>query len=59
MAITATYTVTISASNKDHARGEYVYASIVRTSPATLVPEGLYVQSATIDGDNLLVWLWQ
>jgi len=49
MAITATYTVTLSASDKDHARGEYVYASIVRTSPATLVPEGLYVQSATIN----------
>ena len=32
MAITATYTVTLSASDKDHARGEYVYASIVRTS---------------------------
>ena len=38
---TATYTVTLSASDKDHARGEYVLASIVRTSPATLVPEGL------------------
>ena len=49
MAITATYTVTLSASDKDHAKGEYVLASIVRTSPATLVPEGLYVQSATIN----------
>ena len=29
MAITATYTVTLSASDKDHARGEYVYASII------------------------------
>ena len=56
MAITATYTVTISASNKDHARGEYVYASIVRTSPATLVPEGLYVQSATIDMTGTTFW---
>ena len=56
MAITATYTVTISTSNKDHARGEYVYASIVRTSPATLVPEGLYVQSATIDMTGTTFW---
>ena len=56
MAITATYMVTISASNKDHARGEYVYASIVRTSPATLVPEGLYVQSATIDMTGTTFW---
>ena len=56
MAITATYTVTISASNKDHARGEYVYANIVRTSPATLVPEGLYVQSATINMAGTTFW---
>ena len=48
MAFVATYTVTLSASDKDHAWGEYVYASIVRNSPATLAPEGLYVQSATI-----------
>ena len=57
MAITATYTVTLSASDKDHAKGEYVYASIVRTSPATLVPEGLYVQSATIDMTGITVLL--
>lgn len=56
MAITATYTVTLSASDKDHAKGEYVYASIVRTSPATLVPEGLYVQSATIDMTGTTFW---
>ena len=56
MAITATYTVTLSASDKDHARGEYVYASIVRTSPATLVPEGLYVQSATINMTGTTFW---
>ena len=56
MAITATYTVTLSASDKDHARGEYVYASIVRTSPATLVPEGLYVQSATINMAGTTFW---
>ena len=56
MAITATYTVTLSASDKDHAKGEYVYASIVRTSPATLVPEGLYVQSATIDMTGTTSW---
>ena len=56
MAITATYTVTLSASDKDHARGEYVYASIVRTSPATLVPEGLYVQSATINMSGTTFW---
>ena len=56
MAITATYTVTLSASDKDHARGEYVYASIVRTSPATLVPEGLYVQSATINMVGTTFW---
>ena len=54
--ITATYTVTLSASDKDHARGEYVYASIVRTSPATLVPEGLYVQSATINMAGTTFW---
>lgn len=56
MAITATYTVTLSASDKDHAKGEYVYASIVRTSPATLVPEGLYVQSATINMSGTTFW---
>ena len=56
MAITATYTVTLSASDKDHAKGEYVYASIVRTSPATLVPEGLYVQSATINMAGTTFW---
>ena len=56
MAITATYTVTLSASDKDHAKGEYVYASIVRTSPATLVPEGLYVQSATINMTGTTFW---
>ena len=56
MAITATYTVTLSASDKDHARGEYVLASIVRTSPATLVPEGLYVQSATINMAGTTFW---
>ncbi|MGI6687532.1 MAG: DUF859 family phage minor structural protein [Christensenellales bacterium] len=56
MAITATYTVTLSASDKDHARGEYVYASIVRTFPATLVPEGLYVQSATINMTGTTFW---
>ena len=56
MAITATYTVTLSTSDKDHARGEYVYASIVRTSPATLVPEGLYVQSATINMAGTTFW---
>ena len=56
MAITATYTVTISASDKDHAKGEYVYASIVRNSPATLVPEGLYVQSATINMAGTTFW---
>lgn len=56
MAITATYTVTLSASDKDHARGEYVYASIIRTSPATLVPEGLYVQSATINMAGTTFW---
>ena len=56
MTITATYTVTLSASDKDHARGEYVYASIVRTSPATLVPEGLYVQSATINMAGTTFW---
>ena len=56
MAITATYTVTISASDKDHARGEYVYANIVRTSPATLVPEGMYVQNATIDMTGTTFW---
>ena len=37
-------------------RGEYVYASIVRTSPATLVPEGLYVQSATINMAGTTFW---
>ena len=56
MAITATYTVTLSASDKDHGKGEYVYASIVRTSPATLVPEGLYVQSATINMTGTTFW---
>lgn len=56
MAITATYTVTLSASDKDHAKGEYVLASIVRTSPATLVPEGLYVQSATINMAGTTFW---
>ena len=56
MAFTATYTVTLSASDKDHARGEYVLASIVRTSPATLVPEGLYVQSATINMAGTTFW---
>ena len=56
MAITATYTVTISTSDKDHAKGEYVYASIVRNSPATLVPEGLYVQSATINMNGTTFW---
>ncbi len=56
MAITATYTVTLSASDKDHAKGEYVYASIVRTSPATLVPEGMYVQSATINMAGTTFW---
>ena len=53
---TATYTVTLSASDKDHARGEYVLASIVRTSPATLVPEGLYIQSATINMAGTTFW---
>ena len=53
---TATYTVTLSASDKDHARGEYVYASIVRNSPATLVPEGLYVQSASINMSGTTFW---
>lgn len=56
MAFTATYTVTISASDKDHARGEYVLATIVRNSPATLVPEGLYVQSATINMAGTTFW---
>ena len=56
MAITATFTVTLSASDKDHAKGEYVLASIVRTSPATLVPEGLYVQSATINMAGTTFW---
>ncbi len=56
MAITATYTVTLSASDKDHAKGEYVLASIVRNSPATLVPEGLYVQSATINMAGTTFW---
>lgn len=50
-----TYTVTLAASDKDHAKGENVYAQISRNT-AVLNTTGVYVQSATIDMTGTTFW---
>lgn len=53
---TATYTVTLSASTKDHAKGASVSATIKRTSPATLSTTGVSVTSAKINMGSTSFW---
>lgn len=52
----ATYQITLSTSNKDHAKDEVVSAYIRRTSPSTLNTTGVSVSSATIDMSGTTFW---
>ena len=51
MAFTATYTVTLSASDKDHARGEYVLVvqGAAEASSAGTIEEALEQVKALVD----------
>ena len=52
---TVYYTITLVASDKDHAKGENVWCHIERTTPV-LNTTGVYVQSATIDMTGTTFW---
>ena len=53
---TAKYRITLSAADKDHAKGETVSAYIERISPSSLSTTGVSVSSATIDMSGTTFW---